>query len=122
MVVPTGFAVVDLRDARGVFDFTFTSHGTRKSADSAHSAPLRFSQQFLGQSASGSVPRSMAAQAESLTAKRAPPVSAAGMSKQDEADWNAVVSFYSAHFGLSGFSDKNPRGLVGGCAACRREC
>jgi hypothetical protein len=28
-----------------------------------------------------------------------PPPSAAGMSKQDEADWNAAVSFYAAHFG-----------------------
>ncbi len=29
----------------------------------------------------------------------APPLSAAGMSKQDQADWNAAVSFYAAHFG-----------------------
>jgi hypothetical protein len=29
----------------------------------------------------------------------APPLSAAGMSKQDEANWNAAVSFYAAHFG-----------------------
>ena len=29
----------------------------------------------------------------------AAPLSAAGMSKQDEADWNAAVSFYAAHFG-----------------------
>jgi hypothetical protein len=29
----------------------------------------------------------------------APPLSAAGMSKQDEADWNAALSFYAAHFG-----------------------
>jgi hypothetical protein len=29
----------------------------------------------------------------------APPLSAAGMSKQDEVDWNAAVSFYVAHFG-----------------------
>jgi hypothetical protein len=29
----------------------------------------------------------------------ATPLSAAGMSKQDEADWNAAVSFYAAHFG-----------------------
>jgi hypothetical protein len=29
----------------------------------------------------------------------APPLSAAGNSKQDEADWNAAVSFYAAHFG-----------------------
>lgn len=28
-----------------------------------------------------------------------PPLSAAGMSKQDWADWNAAVSFYAAHFG-----------------------
>lgn len=29
----------------------------------------------------------------------APPLSAVGMSKQDEADWNAAVSFYAAYFG-----------------------
>ena len=29
----------------------------------------------------------------------APPLSAAGMSQQDEANWNAAVSFYVAHFG-----------------------
>jgi hypothetical protein len=29
----------------------------------------------------------------------APPLSAAGMSKQEEVDWNAAVSFYAAHFG-----------------------
>ena len=29
----------------------------------------------------------------------APPLSAAGMSKQDEAHWNAAVGFYAAHFG-----------------------
>jgi hypothetical protein len=29
----------------------------------------------------------------------APPLSAAGMSKQDEGDWNAAVNFYAAHFG-----------------------
>jgi hypothetical protein len=29
----------------------------------------------------------------------APTLSAAGMSKQDEANWNAAVSFYAAHFG-----------------------
>src|SRR5580698_7935058 len=29
----------------------------------------------------------------------APPLSAAGMSKQDEVDWNAAVSVYAAHFG-----------------------
>jgi hypothetical protein len=31
--------------------------------------------------------------------QNAPPLSAAGMSKQDEADWNAAVGFYAAHFG-----------------------
>src|SRR5271170_1598757 len=31
--------------------------------------------------------------------QRAPPLSAAGMSKQDEANWNAAVSFYAANFG-----------------------
>ena len=31
--------------------------------------------------------------------QRTPPLSAAGMSKQDEADWNAALSFYAAHFG-----------------------
>lgn len=29
----------------------------------------------------------------------APPLSAGGMSRQEEADWNAAVSFYVAHFG-----------------------
>jgi hypothetical protein len=29
----------------------------------------------------------------------APPLSAAGMSKKDEADWNGAVSFYAEHFG-----------------------
>jgi hypothetical protein len=29
----------------------------------------------------------------------APPLAAAGIGKQDEADWNAAVSFYAAHFG-----------------------
>lgn len=30
----------------------------------------------------------------------APPLSAAGMSKQEEADWNAAVSFYAARYGI----------------------
>lgn len=33
------------------------------------------------------------------TVQSAAPLSAAGMTKQDEADWNAAVSFYVAHFG-----------------------
>jgi hypothetical protein len=33
------------------------------------------------------------------TVQSAPPLFAAGMSKQDEADWNAAVSFYAAYFG-----------------------
>src|ERR1700733_9430619 len=72
MVVAIGFAVVELRDGRGVFDFTFAGHGATTASYGSHDAALRFSQQFLGQPASGSVARSEATreQAGSWPAKR----------------------------------------------------
>jgi hypothetical protein len=40
MVVAIGFVAVELRDARRVFDLSFTNHCTRKTVDDARHAAL----------------------------------------------------------------------------------
>ena len=57
-----------------------------------HPAAPRFPEQFPGQSASGPVPRSKATRASRIVNCRArPSATAAGMSKQEVADWNALT-------------------------------